>query len=74
MSKNKVQFQVGFSALEFIDHFGTEEQCVKYLEKLKWPNGFKCEKCGHNECYQYKSGSRTVYECKTCRKSHRLTA
>ena len=74
MSKNKVQFQVGFSALEFIDHFGTEEQCVKYLEKLKWPNGFKCEKCGHNECHQYKSGSRTVYECKTCRKSHRLTA
>ena len=48
MSKNKVQFQVGFSALEFIDHFGTEEQCVKYLEKLKWPNGFKCEKCGHH--------------------------
>ena len=37
MSKNKVQFQVGFSALEFIDHYGTEEQCVDYLEKLKWP-------------------------------------
>ena len=74
MSKNKVQFQVGFSALEFIDHYGTEEQCVDYLEKLKWPNGFKCEECDHDDCYRYKSGSRTVYECKLCRKSHRLTA
>ena len=74
MSKNKVQFQVGFSALEFIDNYGTEEQCVDYLEKLKWGNGFKCEECNHDECYRYKSGSRTVYECKHCRKSHRLTA
>ena len=74
MSKNKVQFQVGVSTLEFIDSFGTEEQCVEYLEKLKWPKGFKCDRCEHDEYYQYQSGSRTVYQCKSCRKNHRLTA
>jgi len=74
MSKNKVQFQVGVSALEFIDSFGTEEQCVEYLEKLKWPKGYKCDRCEHDEHYQYQSGSRTVYQCKSCRKNHRLTA
>jgi hypothetical protein len=24
---------------EFLDRFGTEEACLTYLEKLRWPNG-----------------------------------
>lgn len=74
MAKNKVQFQIGVSFPEFIKTFGTEEQCASYLEKCKWPNGFKCEQCQGNKCCSYKSGSRTVYQCKACRKNYRLTA
>lgn len=74
MSKNKVQFQIGMSLPEFFDNFGTEEQCLVYLENIKWPNGFECEKCQHKECGKYQSGNRPVYQCKHCRKNHRLTS
>ena len=74
MPKNKVQFQVGVSFPEFIKTFGTEEQCSAYLESCKWPNGFKCDTCDSDKYYRYKSGSRTIFQCKACRKNHRLTA
>ena len=38
MSKNKIQFQIGYSVPEFIADFGTEKKCEEYLEKQKWPN------------------------------------
>lgn len=69
-----IQFQIGVSVPEFIRDFGNEEQCVAYLEQLKWPAGFICEGCSSNSCTIYKSGSRQVYQCKSCRKNHRLTA
>ena len=74
MSKNKIQFQIGLSIPEFIEDFGTEEQCVEYLEKLKWPNGYKCLDCESPRYGTYQAGSRKVYQCKDCRKRHRLTA
>lgn len=33
--------------LEFEDQFSKEEDCLNYLEKLRWPNGFCCPKCQH---------------------------
>lgn len=30
----------------FEKRFGNEEECRKYLFKLKWPNGFICPSCG----------------------------
>ena len=74
MSKNKIQLQIGLSEPEFIDRFGTEEQCVAYLEKLKWPNGFTCEACSEKRYGLYQSGTRQIYQCCRCRKNHRLTA
>jgi transposase-like protein len=74
MSKNKIQLQIGLSEPEFIDRFGREEQCVAYLEKLKWPNGFTCEACSEKRYGLYQSGTRQIYQCCNCRKNHRLTA
>ena len=74
MSKNKIQFQIGFSVPEFIEDFGTEKKCEEYLEKQKWPNGYKCVDCQSSRYGTYKAGSRKVYQCKDCRKRHRLTA
>jgi hypothetical protein len=28
------------------DWFSTEEKCVEYLTRLRWPAGFVCPKCG----------------------------
>ena len=39
MAKNKVQFQKGMSERQFVDLFGTEEQCRErfiFLALAKW--------------------------------------
>lgn len=57
---------------EFMDHFQTEEDCRAHFFRLKWPEGFKCPKCGHGE-YFFVSG-RNLYQCKLCDHQASLTA
>jgi len=33
---------------EFQQQFSDDKACFEHLAKLKWPNGFVCEKCGYN--------------------------
>jgi len=44
--KNKVQFQKGFSLMDFMKEYGTEEKCRKTLFQWRWPDGFHCSECG----------------------------
>lgn len=39
--------------LEFEQRFRTEEACIEYLFKLRWPEGFQCPRCGHPEAYTF---------------------
>ena len=32
--------------VEFIDWFPSNEACLEYLEAVRWPDGFRCPKCG----------------------------
>ena len=32
--------------VQFLDWFNSEQACRQYLEKLRWPDGFVCHKCG----------------------------
>ena len=50
MSKNKVQFQSGYSLTDLFREYATEDQCVDTLFKWRWPDGFKCPECG---CIHY---------------------
>src|SRR3954453_11299945 len=58
--------------LEFNARFGTDEQCRKYLIKARWPDGFRCDGCGHGHAYTLRT--RLVYECVACRKQRSLLA
>src|SRR5438045_7350493 len=58
--------------LEFNARFGTDEQCRKHLVKARWPDGFRCDGCGHGHAYTLRT--RLVYECVACRKQHSLLA
>ena len=58
--------------LEFQRMFSTEEACEKYLFEKRWPDGFKCPKCGHGEYYYI--GTRRLYECKGCSYQASVTA
>src|SRR5881392_1047823 len=56
----------------FLARFGTDEQCREYLFKARWPEGFRCAACGHDDAYALKT--KIVYECVACRKQHSLLA
>jgi transposase-like protein len=58
--------------IEFQRDFGTEEQCRKYLFQKRWPDGFKCPKCGHTEHFSIKS--RGLYQCKACNHQTSVTS
>jgi transposase-like protein len=55
-----------------MDNYGTEEQCKQQLFNNKWPNGFNCPKCNHNEYFDIKS--RGLYQCKSCNHQSSVTA
>jgi transposase-like protein len=58
--------------LEFQVTFGTEEQCRAYLERQKWPNGFRCPRCGCNKSWYV--ASRQLRVCADCQHHCSLTA
>lgn len=57
---------------EFLDKFGTEEACAEYLFAQKWPDGFRCGKCGCSQANLL--ATRSIYVCYGCRRHHSLTA
>ena len=44
-----------YSRIEFQSKYGTDESCEQALYQLKWPDGFKCPKCGSRHCSGHKS-------------------
>jgi len=43
--------QKTLSLLQFQKKFGNEKACQKQLFRLRWPDGFKCPRCGQTEAY-----------------------
>lgn len=56
--------------LEFDTMFSDEAKCRSYLFAHKWPEGFKCEVCGHTKSWQSKRGHNI---CQSCERQHSLT-
>jgi transposase-like protein len=65
MSKNKVQFQTGYSLIELFKNYGTENQCADALFKWRWPVGFRCPQCDSGRHSVVKT--RKLYQCTDCR-------
>ncbi len=60
--------------LEFQRMFPDEGACWKYLEHLRWPSGFACERCGAvGEPFRLAT-RRAVLKCRTCRRPTSVTA
>jgi transposase-like protein len=73
MAKNWIQMQKGLSFNAFISTYGTEIQCEAAVEKSKWPQGFRCLKCGCDHAYVYRKKTVKVFQCRACRKQVTLT-
>ena len=53
------------SLFEFQEKFPDEDSCLAYLSKIKWPSGYECSKCGHNNCC--KGNGKYDRQCTVCR-------
>ena len=49
---------------EFDAWFRNENACLEYLERLRWPEGFRCPRCGGGESWRT---SRGLHQCRQCR-------
>ena len=49
---------------EFESRFGTEEACADYLYQVRWPDGFRCPRCGQEKAWPIKG--RTLWQCTSC--------
>jgi hypothetical protein len=56
---------------EFLAWFGTDEDCLDYLEWLRWPGGFACPHCGHAGGWRLADGR---VECGDCSRRTSVTA
>jgi transposase-like protein len=61
------------SLVSFQKQFATEEACHDHLIKLKWSDGYCCEKCGHDAYFETKTRRHKLYECKKCRYQATIT-
>ncbi len=57
---------------DFQKQFATEEDCFKYLCKLRWPEGFICPKCGSRD-YSFLAGQKR-FQCSHCRHQTSITS
>ena len=64
--------QTAMNLREFMDRFKTENDCREHFFRLRWPDGFKCPKCGHSEYSFIKY--RNLYQCLKCKHQASLTA
>ena len=51
------------SAGEFRSWFGSDEDCLDYLDWLRWPDGFVCPRCAHRGGWKVADGR---YKCAAC--------
>jgi transposase-like protein/ribosomal protein L37AE/L43A len=72
MAKNKIQFQQGFSLQELFSKYGTEQQCREALIQWRWPQGFRCPVCDHDQYCELTT--RHLFQCNQCHAQTSVTA
>jgi len=59
---------------ELIKKYGTQEQCIKLLEKSRWGNTPTCPYCESEKVGRHKEKSRqSRWQCSSCKKSYSVT-
>ena len=58
--------QPQLSKIEFMKKYSTEEACEKQLFKMKWPKGYRCEKCSCIRHSTITTRKLRLYQCNEC--------
>lgn len=56
---------------EFETELATEKACREYLFHLRWPDGFRCPRCGHSKAWPI---GEILWQCTECHYRASLTA
>jgi transposase-like protein len=64
--------QENLNLLQFQRKFSTVKACQQHLFKMRWPEGYKCPRCGHQKASLIRT--RHLYQCGACRYQVSLTA
>lgn len=43
--------------------FGTDDECIRYLANRRWPDGFRCPHCEHDEAWVIRRGLQRCQKC-----------
>jgi transposase-like protein len=57
--------------LEFESRFHTDEACLEYLIRMRWPDGFVCPVCVGRKAWRTE---RSLFHCATCGRQVSVTA
>lgn len=55
----------------FDEIFGMEKQCLEYLFRLRWPDGYRCPRCQHDKNWPI---GEKKYKCRKCGYQTTVTA
>jgi transposase-like protein len=56
---------------EFLDWFSTEDECQGYLERIRWPEGFRCPSCSGESAWRTE---RKLWHCAGCHRQASVRA
>ena len=56
---------------EFLEWFSNNEDCAKYVEWIRWPDGFVCSECGEMKAWRTERG---LWHCQGCGRQSSVTA
>src|SRR5665213_323110 len=59
------------SIIELERMFSTEEACRAYLARLRWPEGFRCPRCGGTETWPIRT---VLLQCTNCKYQASITS
>lgn len=60
------------TAVEFQKRYSSQEACLAAIETMRWPNGFVCPNCGHDDGYRLEC--RPLIQCTVCHHQTSVTA
>lgn len=66
MPMNRIQFQAGLSMFEFLERYGTEQQCEEAVFAMRWPEGFVCPRCSASGSFGFRRGRQPYRQCADC--------
>lgn len=73
MCKKAAKGEKEFNLKVYLERFGTNEKCLAYLARLRWPEGIHCETC-ERITRHHLIAERKCYSCQHCGTQVRPTA